>query len=271
MFKIVLIEDEDIIRNGLKFSIDWAALDCTIVGEAKNGEEGISVIEACNPDIVFLDINMPVKNGLELLEDCDGKFSFSTIIISGYNDFKYAQMAIKFGVTEYLLKPVDRTELVDALNRAKSIVELRKNYRLVEENIKNPESIEVLQKKWLLREHNQTSKYVAEIIRYIQSNYDQKISMNDLVEPLGMSITFLNQKFKEETGITFNDFLNRYRVHKAMEILKKGNMKITILATEVGFSDYRYFIQVFKKYTGMNPSDFVEYFKTKNDENRSFF
>lgn len=270
MYKIVLIEDEDIIRNGLKFLIDWAALDCTIVGEAENGEEGMSVIETCKPDIVFLDINMPVKNGLELLGDCDGKYSFSTIIISGYNDFNYAQKAIKYGVTEYLLKPVDREELVDALNRAKSVVELRKNYRLVEKNIKTPESVEVLQKKWLLQDHKFTSKYVAKIIHYIQSHYDQKISMNDLVESLGMSITFLNQKFKEETGITFNDFLNRYRVHKAMEILKKGDTKITVLALEVGFSDYRYFIQVFKKYTGMNPSDFVEYFKIKADENRLF-
>ena len=262
MYKVLIIEDEDIIRNGLKYSIDWLSLGLVVVADCRNGQEGLEKIEELDPDIVILDINMPIKNGLEVLRESAGKHLFSTIIISGYDEFSYAQQAVKYGVTEYLLKPVDQEQLLEALEKAKKQIHLRKKYEIIKNNIKNPEDIHLLRKDFLLDDF-QTSYYVSAIIKYIKENYQKKISMNDLVWPLEMSITFLNQKFKEETGYTFNEFLNRYRIEKSIEFIKEGKMKISAIALHVGFSDYRYFNKVFKRYTDMLPSDFQEYFRKK--------
>jgi len=262
MFKVLVIEDEDIIRNGLIYSVDWTSMGLVVVGDCRNGEEGLMKIAELKPDIVILDINMPIKNGLDVLRESAGKYVFSTIIISGYSEFSFAQQAMKFGVTEYLLKPVDHDQLIQALTRAKEQVQIRKKYDLIRSQLQKPEDLELLKTEFIM-DDKETSPHVDAVIRYIKENYPEKISMNDLVWPTGMSITYLNQKFKEETGYTFNDFLNRYRIQKAIEMIKEGKLKISTIALEVGFGDYRYFNKVFKRYTNMLPSDFQEYFKKK--------
>ncbi|WP_440897829.1 response regulator transcription factor [Amphibacillus sp. Q70] len=262
MYKMLIVEDEDIIREGLRYILDWTKLHCVVVGEAINGEEGLQKIAELKPDIVLLDVNMPLKNGIEMLEACENRNLFSTIILSGYDDFSYAKKAIQFGVSEYLLKPVDHRELEAAIKRAKVAVDAKKQFQIMEQSIKTPEQINLLNVD-VWNEVNDKSKHVQQMIAYIQEHYHEKISVNDLVEELGMSTTYLNKKFKEGTSYTFNDFLNRYRIQKAMERIKTGEDKITMVAIEVGFSNYRYFIDVFKKYTNFIPSDFMTYFSEK--------
>ena len=101
------------------------------------------------------------------------------------------------------------------------------------------------------------SKYVGKMLEFIRIFYSQKISINDLSGQYGRSSTYLNAKFKKETNYTFNDFLNRYRVLQAIELLKQDKMKVYEIAEAVGFQDYKYFIQVFKKYIGCSPGKFI--------------
>lgn len=170
MYKVLLVEDEDIIRNGLKYTFDWVKSDCTIIGEASNGVEGKGKIAELEPDIVILDVNMPIMNGIEMLSECsDKKYIFSSIIISGYDEFKYAQSAIKYGVSEYLLKPVDHEELFQALEKAKISIKEKKNYQYIESNLLTPENIEVLNFNILQNTFN-TSKHVLAMIEYIEKN-----------------------------------------------------------------------------------------------------
>ena len=115
----------------------------------------------------------------------------------------------------------------------------------------------------VLNEINNKSIHIKQIIDYIQDNYSQKISMDDLVNELEMSATYINNKIRENTTYTFNEVLNRYRIQKAIEIISIGQEKISTVALDVGFSDYRYFIKVFKRYTKALPSDFVNYYKNK--------
>ncbi|WP_242069280.1 helix-turn-helix transcriptional regulator [Paenibacillus dendritiformis] len=91
-----------------------------------------------------------------------------------------------------------------------------------------------------------------------KQNFSKKISINDLSASLQISTVYLYSKFKEETSYTFNDFLNRYRMIKAIELLKQGDLLIYEIAERVGFQDYKYFSQVFKKYIGHTPSSFLE-------------
>ncbi|MEK3888778.1 response regulator transcription factor [Bacillus sp. FSL K6-3431] len=264
MYKVLIVEDEDMIRDGLKYMVDWLSLDCVVVGEAGNGVEGLEKIAELSPDIVLLDINMPLKTGIELLEDNNGKHIFSTIILSGYEDFAYAKRAIEFKVTEYLLKPVNHAELFEAVESAKESVTLIKQYQLIQNKVATLDKLNVLNLD-VLNATNHKSIHVKQIIEYIQENYPQKISMDDLVDRLEMSATYINNKIKESTTYTFNELLNRYRIQKAIEIISVGDDKISTVALDVGFSNYRYFIKVFKRYTKSLPSDFLHYFRNQKE------
>lgn len=262
MYKVLIVEDEEMIRKGLHYTYDWLSANCVVVGEAKNGKEGLNKIDELEPDIVLVDINMPVMNGITMLEKSIDKYTYSAIIISGYDEFDYAKSAIKLGVSEYLLKPVEEKQLFEALERAKEQVKVRKQYELVKDKLEDIEDVEVLGIEFI-NSNFKGSKHVADMIKYVEENYMEKIGLKDMVDLTGMSDTYLNQKFKEETTYTFNEFVNRYRIQKSINIMKTGKGKIYTIASDVGFSNYRYFISVFKKYTKATPSEFLEYFRNK--------
>lgn len=265
MFKVLIVEDEEMMRKGLRYTYDWNKADCIVVGEACNGEEGIDKIKALDPDIVIVDINMPIMDGITMIKNSREDYIFSAIILSGYDEFKLAKQAIHLGVTEYLLKPVDNDQLLEALEKAKNQVNQKKYFKIAEKNAVDISKLDVLQRDFkqleLKRESHKSSKCVTQMIDYVKENYNKKISIQDLVNSLDLSSTYLNQKFKQETSYTFNDYVNRYRINMAINLLKTGKGKIYTIALDVGFKDYRYFINVFKKYADCLPSDFMEYFK----------
>lgn len=120
MYQVLIADDEALIRDGLKYIVDWEQYGFTIGGEAANGEEALRFILAKQPELVLLDIRMPKLQGLEVVkaareQDFKGKF----IILSGYSDFCYAQEAIRYGVDFYLTKPLDEDALSEALDKIK--------------------------------------------------------------------------------------------------------------------------------------------------------
>lgn len=265
MYKILIVEDEEMIRKGLRYTFDWYNSDCVVIDEASNGLEGLEKIETLEPDIVVADITMPIMDGITMLEKSTEKFLYSAIIISGYDEFEYAKRSIKIGVAEYLLKPVEPEQLFEALKRAKDQINQRRQFEFIKNSTINIEDIYTLNMD-LIKDSFHISKHVSYMINYIMKNYSKKISIKDLVATTGMSDTYLNQKFKEETSFTFNEFLNRYRIQEAINIMKTGEGKVYTIASDVGFNDYRYFISVFKKYTNCTPSDFLKYFKNRNQK-----
>lgn len=119
MFKVLLVDDEVFVRKGLQELIDWEQLGYVVAGEAENGEEALAMMESLRPDLVITDIRMPVLDGLELIRSVmeTGGLDPIFIIISGYHDFKYAQQALRYGVHDYVLKPIDDEELSAALKK----------------------------------------------------------------------------------------------------------------------------------------------------------
>lgn len=114
MLKAMIIDDEDYIREGLKKIIDWNGYGFYICGEASNGFRGVTQIRELNPDLVIVDVKMPIMDGLEMIrnlriEDVLCEF----IVLSAHTDFKYAQTAIELGVDSYVLKPIDQTVLIE--------------------------------------------------------------------------------------------------------------------------------------------------------------
>ncbi len=254
MYKILIVEDEDTIRKGLLFMVDWLKVNCVVAGEAVDGEEGLEKIKEIQPDIVITDVKMPFKDGLQMLEESIAEYGYEAIIISGFSEFEYAKKAITLNVTEYLLKPIDFGHLYQTIEKLTDKIEANRKMRKYMESREMASSEPVLAPQLLT---TTKSKYVSNMLEYIKAHYNQKISLNSLSKEYGLSTTYLNAKFKQETNYTFNDFLNRYRVLQAVELLRHDKMKVYEIAKEVGFQDYKYFILVFKKYIGCSPSKFL--------------
>ena len=118
LYRIILVDDEEEVRKGIIRKIDWETLGFQVVGDAENGEEALEMIEQLEPDMVMTDIRMPYMDGLTLSAKIRQKYpSIKIIIFSGFDDFEYAQQAIKLNVTEYILKPVNVEELTEILTR----------------------------------------------------------------------------------------------------------------------------------------------------------
>ncbi|MDZ5034460.1 response regulator, partial [Clostridium perfringens] len=163
MYKVLIIEDEEMIRKGLIYTYEWEEQDLIVVGEAANGIEGLEKIESLKPDIVIVDVNMPIMTGIEMLEKSVDKYIFSAIILSGYAEFSLAKKAVHLDVAEYLLKPVDTEQLKIALEKAKEQVELRKQAKIIKEEYKDIDEFSCL-KPNLIKDKKKTSKYVLKMI-----------------------------------------------------------------------------------------------------------
>ena len=119
-YRILLADDEEEVRKGIIRKIEWERLGFEVVGDAENGEDALEKIEQLRPDVVMTDIRMPYMDGLALTARIRQKYpSMKVLIFSGYDDFEYAQQAIKLNVTEYILKPVNGEELTEILSRVR--------------------------------------------------------------------------------------------------------------------------------------------------------
>jgi len=121
MYKLILVDDEEEVRKGILQKINWKELGFEIVGEAENGREALEMAEKVTPDVVITDIKMPFMDGIKLTGLIGEKFpSTKVIILTGFDQFEYAQEAVKLNVIEYVLKPISSKELIDVLKRVYS-------------------------------------------------------------------------------------------------------------------------------------------------------
>ena len=117
MYKVFLVDDEIVVREGIRSNFPWEQTDFMLAGEAPDGEMALSMLQDIKPDILITDIRMPFMDGLELCRAVSATMPWMYIVIlSGYDDFAYAREAISLGVKEYLLKPVSGQELLQVLN-----------------------------------------------------------------------------------------------------------------------------------------------------------
>ena len=135
MLKVLIVEDEDIIRKGLAYTIDWVSMGYTVVGEAANGEEGLEKIKELIPDVVIADIRMPKLDGITMIREASKYIKFESIILTSYAEFEYAQQAIGLKVFDYMLKPIDEAALQETMIRLHQVII---NSRKVELALENP-------------------------------------------------------------------------------------------------------------------------------------
>ena len=142
LYRIMLVDDEEEVRKAMIRKMDWEQLGFTVAGDAENGEDALEKLELLEPDVVMTDIRMPYMDGLTLVARIREKYPFIKILIfSGYDDFEYAKQAIKYRVTEYILKPVNGEELAEILKRVRisldEEIKQRRNISMLQESYEN--------------------------------------------------------------------------------------------------------------------------------------
>jgi len=246
MLDLVIVEDEEIIRRGLIYTLDWLKLGARVVGEAANGREALSVIHAVKPDVVLTDIRMPVMDGIALTKALKNEGNpVRVIYLTSYADFTYAQTALHLGVSDYLLKPVNEEDLAAALAK----IGARKE-TVAEEMISWDEGLKAA--------YHTGNPYVQKVLQRVEAGYKGKLSSEAIAAELGVSASYLSRKLKEETGQTFGSLLTQYRLQKAIELLQAGTWRVYEVAEQTGFGEYKNFSQVFKKYLHTTPKAFMQ-------------
>lgn len=242
MRRVMIVDDEMPVRKLLQASIDWEALGLEVVGEAASGIEAINIIDDVNPDIVFVDINMPFMNGIEFTKMATSRYpDLYVIVLTGFDDFEYARECVRLPVVEYMLKPIVRSEVEEVLKRL--VAELDK--RTSGENCSEQEELAL------------NSFEIQKIVNYLKSNFkDSTINLASVAQQFGFNASYLSRKFKKEMGVSFLEYLMKCRMEHAKE-LKKSNLKMFETANEVGIPDPNYFGRCFKKYTGVSYSEYI--------------
>ena len=240
--RVLLVDDEIMIREGFKRLFDWEAHDCEVVGEAADGMEALTKIDTLEPDIAIMDINIPIMNGLKVIQLARIKHPDTAfVIVSGYDDFSYCREALRLQITDYILKPVNYEEFGTCIDNLK---------------------IALFQRSATRETAKQEERTIHGLVRYLQEHLAEEISLSVLAEEFHLSAQYISQLFKSEIGVNFLAYLTNIRMEKAKKLLLTTSLSIADVSEQSGYGDYRVFTKVFKKSEGITPSqyrrDFLE-------------
>lgn len=245
--KIIIVENEQRARQGICRLIESISGDYEVVAQASNGETALELIRQLNPDVVFTDMKMPYMDGITLIRETRARnLTAEFVVISAHADFQMAQQCISLDVTEYLLKPITKSEMENVLTRLLARI---KGQRLYPEQEKKDDS--------LRSGYPDAHPMVLRALDMIEKDYDKKITQTDLAEKLGISPQYFSYIFSRYVGEGFAAFLKKYRIRQAQKLLRESSTDKNQVAYMVGFSDIKYFHKVFREVTGKNLSEYL--------------
>jgi len=250
--KLLIAEDEDVIRNGVYKYIKMHTDKFDKIYLAKDGQEALEIIFKHNPDVLLLDVQMPKLTGIEVMQEASKMEILPfTVILSGYDDFLYAQQAIRYGAREYLLKPCHSSEILSCLERMVSLVEKNNSTSKGGKDFRDGKEVQ------------QANNIVKRAKEYIDEHYTEDLTLQLVAEYVGISQNYLSSLFAQNLEYGFIDYVNYVRVNRACVYLRQNYFKTYEIAYKVGFRDEKYFSKVFKKIKGVSPSQFR---KGENEE-----
>ena len=224
MYKVIIVDDEPIICEGLRISVKWEEYNCEVVGTAGNGLEGLELVRELHPDIIFSDISMNNMDGLAMVAAIKSEFPRTEVcLLTGYRNFEYAQQAIKLGVTRYLLKPSQMDEIHEAIecmtnNLSNDLEEQhiegkiwnvsdKKEKYLYENFIKNRPEVDPNSDSKI--KETEANNYIAKkALEYMYDNYKMKLSLKEVSEYCYISSWHLSKLLNQYTGRGFFEIVN---------------------------------------------------------------
>ncbi|MFD2655026.1 response regulator transcription factor [Gracilibacillus thailandensis] len=253
---ILVVDDEPRSRQGIKKTIERGSQQYEVI-TAANAEEAIERIDHEKVHVLITDIRMPEVSGLELLKKLKEKAKDPVVIvISAYSEFEYAHEALELGVVNYLLKPIAKEKLMEAIEKAIEIEKQREKTGMFNKIVDDK-----------LLEMQQLSKYnraVKEAMDYIDQHYDEELTLKEVAKQVHLNASYLSALFKEELQVTFSEYVTRKRMQEAKKLLLSTDLTITEIAEKSGYQTSKYFIKLFKQFENMTPNTF-----RKQNENDS--
>ena len=234
--RVLLVDAEIMIREGFKRLFDWEAHECEVEGEAADGMEALAKLDALEPDIAIMDINIPIMNGLKVIQLSRIKHPDTAfVIVSGYDDFAYCREALRLQITDYILKPVNYEEFGSCIDNLK---------------------IALFRQQTTQSQGPQEERTITAITRYLQEHLAEEVSLSVLAEEFHLSAQYISQLFKNEIGVGFLTYLTNIRMERAKQLLLSTSLSIAEVSERSGYGDYRVFTKVFKKSEGITPSQY---------------
>ncbi len=258
MYKVVIIDDEPIIVEGLTKIIHWEDLGCSIVGTAENGIEGQKLIRSFEPDLIVTDISMPGLDGLNMIAAIRSEYPDTEIcILTGYRDFDYAQKAINLGVSRFLLKPSNPTQIEEAVRAM--IANLKRRGMTADTQDGELPDISAEQERTGESKKNEggaSGFIVNSAIAYMKEHYREHLTLSDVADHVYVSQWHLSKLLNRHQEQSFSEILNEIRITNAKELLRDPSLRIGDIAEMVGFLDLAHFSRAFKKYVGISANEY---------------
>lgn len=238
-YQVLLVDDEKSIRTGMGYLIR-SNFHHVHVLEASNGIEALECIkkQEQKPILIILDIRMPGMDGLMLCECLKEQgITIKTAILSGYQDFDYARKAIRFGVADYLLKPVNPSDIVRLIGEALK--------ECVDDSAEDD-----------FGDLLQVRQVVERVRKWIHDNLDKEVTLQEISNDLHYTPNYLSTLFKKVIGIGFQEYLIQCRMRRAKHLLKDPSYKIYEIAIKVGYNNAKAFSMTFRKEFGVVPTEY---------------
>lgn len=251
MYKVIIADDEALLKRRLVSTIQWERYDTEIAALASDGREAYDLCLLHKPDILITDIRMPEISGLELAKMLqEAGLNTKVIIISGYADFNYAKEALKYGVVDYVTKPIKEAELIENVQACIRLLEREEKQLRLETFFGDSQE----ERELFLGSDSTLQK----ILKYIDRHYMEPITSKSVAEVFQFSPAYFSSYFSRNIGQPFSKYLLSYRLMTAQKLLLDSSMRINEVADKVGFNDIQYFNKAFKAMTGCSPKQFRE-------------
>ncbi|MEH7384351.1 response regulator [Bacillus sp. JJ1521] len=239
MKTILLVDDERWVRKALIWTINQLNLPIQVVHECSNGLEALDWVKENEVDLILTDIRMPVMDGIQLVKEL-GHLNkiMDVVVISVHDEFQFVQQAIRSGVFDYLLKPIDEEELRACLEKW-----LKKNT-----SNKGKEND--------VTEENLPASSIEKVLEYISKTPINQVNLKDAANHVHMNPSYLSQLFKQQLNKKFVDYVTEIKIQEGKKLLANTTLRMSEIADRLGYADVAYFSNNFKKITGQSPSDY---------------
>lgn len=232
MYRIIVIDDNAANADALAYSLPWESIDCQVLGVAYDGKRGLEMILREKPDLFITDICMSGMDGLSVLEEVRKVIpDCHCIFISAYDQFEYAQKALRLEACDYLLKPFLDEEIIEAVRKTLAFDKTDDENKCSSGNA-----------------------MVDAILEYTRKNLSAAPSLNSLSARFGLVPSYISSLISRSTGYTFSDFLRNERLRLARELLDNPTIHIDEIAYRIGYKNYVTFYKVFKGSEGLSPT-----------------